>query len=136
MQKITAAILSENDYHHHHLLFLQAAKRPARVILPSAHINEDGFTKPIDSLMLRCFLGVTNYYRRYVPHVLDFQTPLTVVFKGCTSKKTKRVKADVTSVHCKQGIVTVTSTFLSSTQRITLRTNASSHCFDLTPPMS
>ncbi|KYO38188.1 hypothetical protein Y1Q_0007296 [Alligator mississippiensis] len=40
------------------------------------------FTAPQDCRQLQSFLGLTNYYRRFVPHFAELPTPLSEALKG------------------------------------------------------
>lgn len=61
------------------------------------------FAKATDTLRLRRFLGVINYYGHCIPHAVELQVPLVELSKGCTSKKFKiswTIEADSAFKHC------------------------------------
>ena len=44
--------------------------------------------KPITKPQLRSVLGLANYYRNHIPHILHLAAPLTALTNKCTPKAT------------------------------------------------
>jgi hypothetical protein len=69
------------------------------------------FSKPVTVQELRQFLGMINFYRRFIPHVAETQAPLNEVLKG---KKKGNVKVEWTPsldgafVNCKDALARTT----------------------------
>lgn len=76
---------------------------------PEDRINAiSNYPKPTTILELRRFLGIVNYYRRYIPHCADLQAPLNELTKGSKKNDKRPVawthSAEIAFENCRNSI--------------------------------
>jgi hypothetical protein len=84
---------------------------------------------PKTSKGLQRFLGMINYYRRWLPHAAELQAPLNALLNGCTRKNVPIKSTKETALafeNCKKALAQATTlTYPNPTHSLTLSTDAS-----------
>ncbi len=59
-----------------------------RLSIPECRVEQfKNFTQPATQSQLRSFLGLLNYYRKFIPHLSDLCSSLTCMTKPSQPKK-------------------------------------------------